>query len=146
MFMMGFDVWSEGANTSDYLQGCHNSPKYKKGKWKVLDDGQRLLSSLIVYELSDKWFGIGSIATPVKLRKLGWGSKITMEISKQLESNSNAEAIFLFADINPEFYQKLEFVALPGKFKEYQSSTCMVRAKNPERIWSAVDFIPPKYF
>lgn len=146
IFMMGFDVWSDGSTSQEYLDSCFNSEKYKRGQWKVLTDGQRLLSSLIIYPLNKSWFGIGSIATPVKLRNQGWGSKITLEVSKQLESSARTQAIFLFADIKPEFYRNLEFVPLPSEFQEYQSSTCMLRSTDPKNIWSADGFQPPKYF
>ena len=31
IFMMGFDVWSEGQSKANYIKDCHLSPKYKKG-------------------------------------------------------------------------------------------------------------------
>lgn len=146
IFLMGFDAWSNGCSFKEYLDSCFNSEKYQRGQWKVLTDGRRLLSSLIIYPLKEIWFGIGSIATPVEMRNQGWGSKITLEISKQLESSGKAQAIFLFADIKPEYYKKLEFVPLPLASQEYQSSTCMVRSTDPKEIWSADGFQPPKYF
>lgn len=140
--MMGFDVWSESASAEEYLKGCYESEKYKKGQFKVLEDGDMLLSSLIFYQLSHGWFGIGSIATPAELRKQGWAAKLTLDVAEQLETEMGARAIFLFADINPKFYEKLGFVPLPDTFQNYKSSICMVRASNVEKIWGTEGFQP----
>ena len=89
VFMMGFDIWSEGSPIENYLKSCYESPKYKKGQFKVLESGDKLLSSLILYQLSESSYGIGSIATPIEFRKQGYGSKITLEIAEQLEKKKN---------------------------------------------------------
>lgn len=36
VYMMGFDVWSDGTAMDVYLQECRSSEKYKKGTWYVL--------------------------------------------------------------------------------------------------------------
>lgn len=85
IYKMGFDVWGDNQAYEEYITICQDSNKYKKGKWYVLEatDTKQLLSSLIVYELNlseDQIVkGIGSIATPLYLRKkdmlLYWSKK-----------------------------------------------------------------------
>ena len=59
IYMMGFDVWSDGASEEDYLVGCRASPKYAKGTWYVLANEDQLVSSLITYNLGPNIIGIG---------------------------------------------------------------------------------------
>ena len=49
IFLMGFDVWSDGASISKYLEDCHSSQKYARGEWYVLAQDDKLFSSLILY-------------------------------------------------------------------------------------------------
>lgn len=144
IYMMGFDVWADGASEDDYLEGCHNSPKYKKGSWWVLEDQGKLVSSLIVYNLGEGIYGIGSIATPPECRRQGYASRLTESVSEELEEQ--AKAIFLFADIKPEFYEKLGYVRLPANLQKYDSSTCMVRSTKDEQIWNQKSVDLPTYF
>ena len=76
VYMMGFDVWADGNSAAKYLEGCRASPKYKAGTWYVLEQKNVLVSSLIVYRLGPARFGIGSIATPNHLRKMGYASDL----------------------------------------------------------------------
>ncbi|WP_449355564.1 hypothetical protein ACUL41_06660 [Virgibacillus natechei] len=75
VYMMGYDAWGDNMPTKEYIEMCHKSSKYKRGNWYVLErtDTKELLSSLIVYELNPSEEiivrGIGSISTPVHLRK-----------------------------------------------------------------------------
>ncbi|MCB0367926.1 MAG: GNAT family N-acetyltransferase [Bdellovibrionales bacterium] len=146
IFMMGFDVWSDGQIKTDYLKECHESPKYKKGQWWVLEDGQKtLLCSAITYDFGHSNWGIGSLATPANLRKQGFASELLKKLTLEL-FNKSTKSIFLYADISPRFYEKHGFVSLPKEFQKYQSSTCMIKADSPEKIWSEQGFESPNYF
>ncbi|MGE7613285.1 hypothetical protein [Paenibacillus sp. FSL H7-0737] len=85
IYKMGYDVWGDNLPYEAYITMCQASKKYKKGKWYVLEatDTKQLLSSLIVYDLnlSDDQIvkGIGSIATPLYLRKKGYASLLVKE-------------------------------------------------------------------
>jgi len=147
IFIMGFDVWSDGQNENDYLDGCHASQKYKKGQWWVLsnDDGL-LVSSLISYKLNVRSWGIGSLATPITFRGKGYASELLKGVCEELIRTKSAKAIFLFSDINPEFYEKHGFVALPKKIQKFKNTTCMVKTENQTEIWLDDDFEVPTYF
>ena len=147
IFMMGFDIWGSGRSTADYLSSCHNSPKYKRGHWWVLvDEDNGPLSSLIIYDLSPQTVGIGSLATLVKLRKRGYASKLLTSIITHLETMNQVSAFYLFADIEPGFYERFGFISLPKAHQQHQNSVCMIRSKEPQDIWSALEFHAPKYF
>lgn len=85
IYKMGYDVRGDNLPYEEYITMCQASNKYKKGKWYVLEatDTKQLLGSLIVYELNlseDQIVkGVGSIATPLYLRKkdmlLYWSKK-----------------------------------------------------------------------
>lgn len=132
VFMMGYDTWGEGQAKSDYLTECHASPKYKKGFWHVLDNGEQIVSSLITYQnnfgLADRCYGIGSISTHPKFRKMGHASFLIRGVIQQIET-AGAAAIYLFSDIDPRFYETFGFLLAPGT--KCGDSHCMVREIAP---------------
>jgi predicted N-acetyltransferase YhbS len=145
IYMMGFDVWAEGPE-ADYLVGCRTSSKYARGTWYVLEnESGKLVSSLIVYQLSPGQFGIGSIATPVALRKQGYASVLIAKVLAQLDLISTKTIVFLYSDIEPQFYERFGFVQLPAEAQRYKTTTCMVRCENPGGPF-ADQSATPEYF
>ena len=130
--MMGFSTWGEDSSELEYLKECRSSSKYKTGIWYVLDIGSDLVSSLIVYEsgfnLPEESVGIGSVATPERHRNKGYASELVKEVTSKYKG-MNKEAVYLFSDINPEFYKNLGFKPIEGE-QPYKESCCMVNAFN----------------
>lgn len=145
VYLMGEDVWSDGASTEQYLNGCRTSSKYKQGQFKILTDDHRLLSSLIIYDLSLERLGIGSIATPPQYRKNGYASKLVLLAMEQAVSMGKID-FFLFSDIGPEFYEKLGFSQLPDQYQKYSDSICMLKTERRWDDWLALGLEVPKYF
>lgn len=144
IYMMGFDVWSEGQSEDEYLDGCRNSVKYKKGVWYVLTDDHDLLSSLIVYKLDPNQIGIGSIATASKYRNQGYASELINLLLSKLDKEYKNHTYFLYSDISYEFYSKFGFSKLEQPLQRYNDSICMVRSLGKEPILSYEQV--PKYF
>jgi predicted acetyltransferase len=120
IYKMGCDAWSDGASKQAYLDACRASKKYAAGKWYVLSDGARLISSLIVYEsgfgIPPDYCGIGSIATDPQMRRKGYANKLIAEICSILRGR--CKGIYLHSDINPLFYERLGFsVVADGRAK-----------------------------
>ncbi|KEQ19617.1 hypothetical protein GZ78_06895 [Endozoicomonas numazuensis] len=128
IFLMGFSTWGDGLAKEDYLKECHESEKYQQGHWYVLEKESKPVSSLIIYEnlfnLPEACFGIGSVATHEDQYRRGYASKLVKEISKKFKE-LDARGIFLFSDINPEFYRKLGFESITAN-QPYDDTTCMV--------------------
>ena len=108
VYLMGEDAWAEGSSREEYLDGCRSSEKYKRGQFKVLSDNDELVCSLIAYTISNKWLGIGSIATPTEKRGNGYASQLVKEVCDKA-FKSGFTSIFLYSDISPDFYSKLGF-------------------------------------
>lgn len=145
IYMMGFDVWADGNSKSDYLNACRTSPKYLKGSWFVLTNESQLLSSLIVYDFGNNIFGIGSISTPLPSRQKGYASELISNVILEIEQKHPAAILFLYSDIQPEFYEKFNFIKLPLKLQRYTTTTCMVRGKNINHYFSD-EINSPEYF
>ncbi len=126
IYMMGYDAWSDGTSEEDYLNGCRNSTKYKKGTWYILLDGLQMVSSLIVYNFGENVFGIGSISTPINLRTKGFASKLIFEVIAEIENEFIKPIFFLYSDISPEFYKKFGFNVVSKSGQKYDHSVCMV--------------------
>lgn len=127
IYLMGYDVWSDGNTEAEYLNECRSSLKYKRGTWYVLEQNSALLSSLIIYEFKANAFGIGSIATPERWRELGYASYLISNVIKLLGDQSLPAQVFLYSDINPEFYERFGFQKLPMVAQRYKTTTCMAR-------------------
>lgn len=108
------------------------------------DENGALISSLIVYNLGKDRYGIGSIATPKALRKRGHASKIISDVLEQIEDKSPAAAIFLYSDIEPEFYERFNFARMPQLAQRYKTTTCMVRGEDTGKFSDKTD--TPEYF
>ncbi|MGE6609340.1 GNAT family N-acetyltransferase [Peribacillus sp. NPDC076916] len=150
IYMMGFDFWGDDMPSEEYITMCEDSSKYKKGKWYVLEetDTEELLSSLIIYELNPSKElivkGIGSIATPIHLRKNGYASLLVKETINKLEQEENCNNFFLYSDIGTNFYKKLGFIVLPNESQKYEDSVCMYYSK--ESGLDSITYDIPSYF
>ena len=145
IFLMGIDVWSDGASENDYLNGCRSSAKYKRGVWYILTEENKLLSSLIVYDFGDEKFGIGSIATSSFFRKQGYASELIKHIINEIERGHSNRTIFLYSDIQPEFYEKFGFCKLKPEAQRYKTTTCMAYGKESEAFIKGTS-LAPDYF
>jgi predicted acetyltransferase len=86
---------------------------------------------MIVYRdafgLPQGTIGIGSVATPPDLRRNGYASHLIKEFLGMRQSDP-VRAVFLFSEVEPEFYEKFGFVVLPAELQKYPKSLCMVRS------------------
>jgi Predicted acetyltransferase involved in intracellular survival and related acetyltransferases len=140
IYMMGYDTWSDDASEQPYLEACRASKKHAIGKWYVLSDGEKLISSLIVYEfgfgMPPGYCGIGSIATDPQMRRKGYANKLIAEVCSILRGR--CKGIYLHADINSLFYERLGFsVAADGSAK-----CMMLRFSDSEQLPAEI----PAYF
>jgi len=144
IYMMGFDVWAEGGK-DEYLTECRTSQKYARGSWYVLEnEDDKLVSSLIVYDFGQNQYGIGSIATPKELRKQGYASALISDVIREIENISAEATIFLYSDIEPEFYERFDFVKVPTSAQRYKTTTCMVRGGDIDKFFDKTS--TPEYF
>lgn len=150
IYMMGFDVWGDNMSSEEYIASCQDSSKYKKGTWYTLEDlnTKKLLSSLIVYELSlSKDIivkGIGSIATPLLSRNKGHASLLVKEVINELEQKESCNHFFLYSDIGADFYSKLGFIEIPHEKQKYKDSVCMYYSQSYDV--DSISFEIPHYF
>lgn len=139
IYEMGFDVWSDGLSKDEYLSCCRNSGKYSKGTWFVLVEKEQVISALIVYSgtfgLQEGSFGLGSVATPPKLRHKGYASKLVNLVKAELFAHQNGKVLYLHSDIDQQFYRRLGFVGIEG-------SDCMYIASDDAEFKGSI----PDYF
>ena len=156
IYMMGYDAWGDGLSESDYIETCKSSKKYASGKWYVLESENKvLLSSLLIHNLNHlnsgtglEIRGIGSVSTPLDLRRQGYGSNIIESTMLNINKDIPIDIWLLYSDIGADFYNKLKFEALPDSFQKKSSSLLMAYSK-PD-IWNINTNIPrieiPNYF
>ncbi|WP_271814604.1 GNAT family N-acetyltransferase [Clostridium beijerinckii] len=133
IYMMGYDAWGDGLSKPDYLLNCKSSIKYANGKWYVLENDDKVLSSsLLIHNLNHlncgtglEIRGIGSISTPIHLRRKGYGSNLIEKTISYINRDIPIDIWFLYSDIGADFYNKLKFEALPNNFQKRTSSLLM---------------------
>jgi len=146
IYMMGYDAWGEDESRIEYLNTCSSSPKYARGRWYVLADREgRLASSLIAYKLAPDLFGLGSIATSPALRRQGLAAKLIAGVLRAMK-REGARAVFLYSDIDRQYYAKLGFEPLPDLYQIKRDSVCMVWGVPVRELTQASDFKAPSYF
>ena len=142
VYMMGFDAFAEGLAVEVYLAGCRAAPKYRLGRWFVLEVEGQVVSSLICYEgqfgLAARAVGLGSVATAVTARRRGHASALIAAVVAEHRKRGDVDAFFLHSDIDPEMYRKLGFRTVHG------SETCMALTAG-DAVFRA-GFTAPRYF
>jgi predicted acetyltransferase len=147
IYRMGYDAWGDAKPLAEYLEECAASKKYSSGTWYVLEEAERVLSSLIVYRLTETAFGIGSIATRSDVRRRGRAAELIAGVLKILDDQTS-EAVYLHSEIGAVYYERFGFRALPTALQRRSASVCMIRC-SPERFASLIaapQFRAPDYF
>ncbi len=93
--------------------------------------------------------GIGSLATPKKLRCLGFGSMMITILTEHLLTIEGAKIVFLYSDIGEHFYAKLRYKTLPASLQKHQGNyVCMASCTHGVDITILNEHISwiPKYF
>ncbi|AFQ45349.1 GNAT family N-acetyltransferase [Desulfosporosinus meridiei] len=147
IFSEGFKEWSKNRTFEQYCRDNAKEDVY--GTRYVLDVDNEIVSSLILLKLKDiagkRAFGIGSVLTPKIHAGQGYASKLLINC---IQKEKDDCFVFLFSDINPEFYERLSFKILPSKFQRYEKSVCMVYCNDAnwnELLNCSLDAIP-NYF
>lgn len=153
VYAMGIDAWGDGQDRDHFLEGCRTSSKYAKGTWFILEDVDgKPVSSLITYNLDPvngkPAVGIGSVATEPVERRKGHAGQLIWEVMNLFHDRDGSQVFYLWADVDPEFYEKFEFVRLPDKYQARAGSTVMIRCQKDVRdaLWGDPNYKPPQYF
>jgi predicted acetyltransferase len=128
LFSEGYKEWPKNRTFAQYC--TDNAKEDEYGTRYVLDVGGDIVSSLILLNLKDvagkKAYGIGSVLTSKKHAGKGYATKLLGNVISQFEKD--VSFIFLFSDINPDFYMRFGFRVLPDKLQS--KSVCMVHCSD----------------
>lgn len=121
-----FDLWSGGRDAATYArdlrQVAASAYLRRQSRFTVgSTEGGDLVTTCKRYERELRWgtrtlasVGIGAVFTPVSQRGRGHASRFFDELLAQ-ERAAGHDVAFLFSDIDPGFYARLGFVALPSR-------------------------------
>jgi N-acetylglutamate synthase-like GNAT family acetyltransferase len=149
LFRKAYQVWHKSRTLEEYIKD--NSKEDAFGTRFVIDQDGQLVSSLIVLKLEPimgkKVYGIGSVLTPKPHTGKGYATILLENRISKIEKDEDA-FIFLYSDIDPDFYRRLGFRLLPQELQKKVQSPCMVRCG--EMCWDklirvSIDRIP-EYF
>ena len=148
LFEEGYKEWSKNRTFEQYC--IDNGKEDAYGKRFVIEDHGEIVSSTIMLDLKkingNKVYGIGSVLTPKIHTGKGYATQLLKNCIKRIHDDH--AYIFLYSDINPSFYQRLDFKILPSKFQKYSKSICMVYCQDrllDELLRSPIEQIP-NYF
>ena len=148
LFREGYKEWPKNRTYEQYC--ADNAKEDAYGTRFILEDNGEIISSLILLTLKDvagrKAYGIGSVLTPKPHAGKGYATEL-LNTCLRREVPEGA-FLFLFSDINPDFYKRLNFRVLPSPYQRYEKSPCMVYCT--DNNWSALLNSPseslPSYF
>ncbi|GAB6153986.1 hypothetical protein JCM17380_27360 [Desulfosporosinus burensis] len=148
LFEQGYREWSKNRTFEQYC--IDNSKEDAFGTRYVIEKNGEIVSSTIVLKLEringKKAFGIGSVLTPQNHSNNGYATELLRKCVNLVYDENNI--IFLYSEINPTFYEKLNFRILPLQLQRYEKSICMAYCK--DEVWYElsncnIDLIP-NYF
>lgn len=149
LFKDAHRVWHKNRTLEEYVRD--NSKEDAFGIRYIIDLVGEIVSSLIVLKLEPiletKVYGIGSVLTPKPHSRKGYATILLKNCIQQIEKDGDA-LIFLYSDINPDFYKKQGFRLLPPELQKTVKSPCMIKCS--DAIWEKLKNIPvevlPDYF
>lgn len=148
LFLEGYKVWSKNRTFEQYC--VDNSKEDACGTRYVMDQDGKILSSLILLRLKEIWgckvYGFGSVLTSAEYTGKGYAtSLIKYCIENITEENS---ILFLYSEINPVFYERFGFKALPPHLQKDSKAVCMAlcSGKMWVRLLNAPAALIPDYF
>lgn len=124
IFDQTFPVWHEGLSRPAYAQwnlAQRGTPwgRDHLQRYALVDDAGRLLATTKRYRYDvrldgqDGWMcGLGAVFTPPDQRGHGWASRL-LELLLERERQDGAWLAALFSEIDPGFYARLGFRAVP---------------------------------
>jgi GNAT superfamily N-acetyltransferase len=126
VFLLGYDVWGEGAPLGDYLAECRASAKYAAGRWTVVAVEGAVAGAVLVYRggfgLPAGAWGAGSLSVDPAVRRLGLAKALMRAVLEREPGTA-----FLWADVLPGFYRSLGFAPLPERCQTRPGSLLMAR-------------------
>lgn len=148
LFNAGYKEWSKNRTFDQYC--IDNSKEDEYGKRYVLVNNDEIVSSLIVLRLKDivekRVYGIGSVVTPTQYTGNGYATELLKNCINEIPKEQCL--VFLYSDVKPSFYERLDFRILPRKFQKYDKSICMVRCEDYmlEELLTSSKVKIPEYF
>jgi predicted N-acetyltransferase YhbS len=118
-----YPQWNDGLAPERYARFWEAQRRTPWGSTHLdrvaLVEGGRVVSSAKRYELSARLegrirrvLGIGAVFTPPEKRGLGWAQRLLTMLLEAAEAEG-IEYAMLFSEIDPSFYQRLDFVPVP---------------------------------
>jgi len=128
LFKEAYQVWHRNRTLEEYIRDNAKEDDY--GIRYVVDLEGELVSSLILLKLAPimgkKVYGIGSVLTSKPYAGRGYATILLRTCIQMIERDEDA-LIFLYSDINPDFYKRLGFRSLSPELQKVKKSPCMVR-------------------
>ncbi len=143
-----YPVWQRGRTFAQYCADNRKEEAY--GTRYVLEKDGEVVSSLIWLwpecRLPRKVFGIGSVVTPPRFRGHGYASEMLMHCLRMADLST--DIVLLYSDVDPAFYERFAFRALPAALQSKADSVFMALCDEAgwiELLSSPIEALP-EYF
>jgi ribosomal protein S18 acetylase RimI-like enzyme len=129
VYEMNYETWGNGFSKNLFFEDSKAEEK-DGGIRYVLVENNSVVSSLIVkpYLLNDfpNSFVIESLVTHKKHRNKGYATILLDELIHEYKEKYPDVILFLYSDIQPNFYTKHDFKILPDALQDDKNSPLMV--------------------
>ena len=134
VFREGYRAWSRGRTYEQYCSDNMKEDAY--GSRYVIEEDGEIVSSLILLDLKSfhgkAVCGIGSVIAHEGHGRKGYATELVKQSVAGAEKD--CALIFLYSDIDPAFYERFGFKALPDYLQKKSGSVCMARCSDD--IWN----------
>ncbi|PGK52328.1 hypothetical protein CN918_31545 [Priestia megaterium] len=134
VYTMLYQEWGRGISKGEFFHFCRKQDE-KGVRYVYLNQHNRIVSTMLLIPLTltifsspSTLYGISSLYTFPQYRKQGYASNLLNNVIANKESLQEYCTFFLYADISPAYYKKLEFKEVPGHLQRYSSSVLMIKA------------------
>ena len=122
----GFDAWNDGRDLATFLTSYKTYLPHLSGQRYVLETmDSKMVCGVNTLRLGQNVIGLASLATAPQQRKNGYASLILKAVMALLRHENYGTKFLLFSEINPKFYEKMGFEALPEEKQKFLPSLAM---------------------
>lgn len=146
------DSWPHAPDVRNHVRARLQSAQHQYAAWYIMRQQNRIASSLGAYPFSFRLHGrpikaacIGAVHTHPDFRRQGLAANLMQQVEDQL-SRTGVEALLLYSDIQPAYYEALGFCKIPLKHAKIDLTHEPATAKQ-QLNWdpSALEQLMPLY-
>jgi predicted acetyltransferase len=154
VYKMEYKEWGKGQSFLSYIKDCREDDK-RGERYVYTNEKGTIVSSFVLFPLHrlsktlhHSVYGIAFVLTKSKHRNKGYAKKMINECIFSIKKQEKEASFLLHSEVNPMFYEKMNFRDLPYYLQKDESNVSMVFCSDEhfESIKQVDNQMIPLYF